>query len=61
MVLLGFGNVGQSLTELIRDHDGYSTEGTRIVVRAVFDGEGESRSRAEKFRICSRPSAVTAV
>ena len=65
MVLLGFGNVGQSLTELIRDHDGYSTEGTRIVVRAVFDRGGgvavEGREVSDLLETKRRHGSVTAL
>ena len=63
LVLLGFGNVGQSLTQLIQDHDGYSAEGTRIVVRAVFDRGGgvavENRDVSELLEIKRRHGSVT--
>jgi homoserine dehydrogenase len=65
LVLLGFGNVGQRLTQLIHDHDGYSAEGTRIVVRAVFDRGGgvavENREVSDLLETKRRHGSVTAL
>ncbi len=40
IVLLGFGNVGQSLLKLLADNDGYSREGVRLRLQSVFDRRG---------------------
>lgn len=40
LVLLGFGNVGQSIVELLDDNDGYAREGVRLVLHSVFDRKG---------------------
>jgi len=40
LVLLGFGNVGQSVARLIDENDGYSREGVRLGLHSVFDRGG---------------------
>ena len=40
IVLLGFGNVGQSLLKLLADNDGYAREGIRLRLHSVFDRKG---------------------
>lgn len=40
IVLLGFGNVAQSLLRLIDDNDGYRREGVEVTLAAVFDRRG---------------------
>ena len=40
IILLGFGNVGQSLVKLLADNDGYAREGVRLTLHSVFDRKG---------------------
>ena len=40
IILLGFGNVGQSLVKLLADNDGYVREGVRLTLHSVFDRKG---------------------
>lgn len=40
LVLLGFGNVGQSLLKLLVDNDGYTREGVRLRLHSIFDRKG---------------------
>ena len=40
LILLGFGNVGQSLVKLLADNDGYAREGVRLTLDSVFDRKG---------------------
>lgn len=65
MILLGFGNVGQVLVELLRDHGGYAAEGARIVLRAVFDRGGGvavgDRDLSELLEVKRQRGSVTAL
>jgi homoserine dehydrogenase len=65
LILLGFGNVGQTLAELLRDHDGYASEGARITLRAVFDRGGgvavEGREASELLHVKRSRGTVTAL
>lgn len=44
VVLLGFGNVGQSVARLVASHHGFEQEGVRLVLHAVFDRGGGVRA-----------------
>ena len=59
VVLLGFGNVGQSVARLVQEHDGYEREGVRLRLASVFDrggGVDASGRSAQLNRPGPRPS-----
>ncbi|TDI34977.1 MAG: hypothetical protein E2P02_28660 [Acidobacteria bacterium] len=40
IMLLGFGNVGQSIASLVEQNDGYTREGVRLTIHSIFDRSG---------------------
>ena len=40
IMLLGFGNVGQSIAHLVEQNDGYAHEGVRLTIHSIFDRSG---------------------
>ena len=40
IMLLGFGNVGQSIARLVEQNDGYAREGVRLTIHSIFDRSG---------------------
>ena len=40
IMLLGFGNVGQSIARLVQQNDGYAREGFRLTIHSIFDRSG---------------------
>ena len=40
IMLLGFGNVGQSIARLVEQNEGYAREGVRLTIHSIFDRSG---------------------
>lgn len=65
IVLLGFGNVGQSLARLVEENDRYRREGVNLALHSVFDRGGgvlvEGRGIGDMLGAKRSKNTVTAV